>query len=54
MLKDWGLGSIWLKTLVIGHTELGHFVAETMVNQYKDRITILDDQEIEDLYGCRS
>ena len=22
-----------------------------MVNQYKDRITILDDQEIEDLYG---
>jgi hypothetical protein len=22
-----------------------------MVNRYKDRITILDDQEIEDLYG---
>ena len=22
MLKDWGLGSIWLKTLVIGHIKL--------------------------------
>ena len=22
MLKDWGLGSVWLKTLVIGHIKL--------------------------------
>ena len=22
MLKDWGLGSVWLKTLVIGHITL--------------------------------
>jgi hypothetical protein len=22
MLKDWGLGSVWLKTIVIGHIKL--------------------------------
>jgi hypothetical protein len=34
MLKDWGLGSVWLKTLVIGHIKLAS-VNRKHVNFYK-------------------
>ena len=34
MLKDWGLGSVWLKTLVIGHIKLA-FVSYKHINFYR-------------------
>ena len=34
MLKDWGLGSVWLKTLVIGHIKLA-FVNYKHMNFYR-------------------
>ena len=34
MLKDWGLGSVWLKTLVIGYIKLV-FVNYKHINFYR-------------------
>jgi hypothetical protein len=52
MLKDWGLGSVWLKTLVIGRIKLVFGNCKHVnFHRYRDFKKIVEDIDLSRIVG---